>query len=417
MPAAKRPLASPAEPTEQLSGEAAPAGVELSAGALAAIQRLVNAGIASVIGVFETKFDKMSKRIELLESEAMDREVEMQHTREKLAQQIQVNSELQAQVESIDLNRRLASLIFTCEGFGRRSADEDAEQMIVSLLNERIPALKLTKADIHAAHRLQRDDKIIAKFVKRSVRDYIYDARFHLSPTGDFQGRRAPLFISESLTTKNQQLYNQLLQVRKSSGGTKVASVFSRRGLVFCRTEKNGPNIRVPDENALRRIIGGANSELPPRGAARAGQVADARLGRGDRRRGAPDQTFGGRHTTRNGAGSDASVAEGRRSGADGARETSAADRGDVESAQRLVEAGAGRSSGATDGRLGRTAAPELPTAAAAGASTVAAAAEPRPGAVAGPPDTAAADVAAVGAPSVVPAVAPPTPGPSDNSV
>ncbi|KAF0288495.1 hypothetical protein FJT64_013150 [Amphibalanus amphitrite] len=156
---------------------------------------------------------------------------------------------------------------------------------------------------------------------------------------GDFQGRRAPLFISESLTTKNQQLYNQLLQVRKSSGGTKVASVFSRRGLVFCRTEKNGPNIRVPDEDALRRIIGGANSELPPRGAARAGQVADARLGRGDRRRGAPDQTFGGRRTTRNGAGSDASVAEGWRSGADGARETSAADRGDVESAQRLVEA------------------------------------------------------------------------------
>ena len=115
--------------------------LELSAGALSAIKQLLNTGIASIINVFEAKFDTMEKRIELLESDVMDPEIEMQRIRESLTHQIQLNSGLQAQVESIDLNRRLAPLIFTCEDFSPRTKDEDVEGMIV-LLNERIPELK-----------------------------------------------------------------------------------------------------------------------------------------------------------------------------------------------------------------------------------------------------------------------------------
>ena len=195
------------------------------------------------------------------------------------------------------------------------------------LLNERIPGLMLTKADIHAAHRLQRDDKVIVKFVKRNVRDHIYDARFSLVQYGERARpagaagaagagrRRSPLYISESLTARNQQLYNQLLQVRKTSGGTKVASVFTRRGLVFCRTVKGGPNIRVPDEEALERIIGQAvpaqlASRDPGRGRAGGGPASGDR-----RRRDAPvtARRDGGRPYSRPGPGPVVPPAEGRR--------------------------------------------------------------------------------------------------------
>ena len=276
LPAAKRPPAEPAEP---------PGGVELSAGALAAIRQMLNSGIASVISAFEAKFESMGRRLSILESEVMDKDNEIQRLGYQLAHQIQVNESLQAQVESMDVNRRLASLIFTCDDFGRRSAGEDMEEKVVRLLNERIQGLSLTSSDIHAAHRLQRDDKVIVKFTKRSVRDRIYDARFSLTTHGagtaglrsgpaDTSGlrsgyRSSNLYISESLTAFNQSIYNQLLQMRRTSGGRKVASVFSRRGLVFCRTVKGGPNIRVPDEVALRRIVGdvgGASSGRPRRG-------------------------------------------------------------------------------------------------------------------------------------------------------
>ena len=296
-PAAKRPLTGPAEP-------AGPPGVELSAGALAAIQQLVENGQSAVISAFELKFERMERRLNVLESELMDKELEVQKINEQLMLQTQANAELRAQVESIDLNRRLSSLILTCDDFAQRSQNENIEEKVTLVLNERIPALNLTVTEIHVAHRLQRDDKVIVKFSKRSTRDRIYDARFGLTSysagaavvrlgaggAADTRGRRrlAPLFITESLTAHNQRIYNQLLQVRKSSGGIMIASVFSRRGLVFCRTFRNGPNIRVPDEAALRRIIGeAAPAPYPPSSGARA-RAADASPGGRAGRPGAP---------------------------------------------------------------------------------------------------------------------------------
>ena len=288
-PAAKRLPAGSAGPAEGAPRGAQPAGVELSVGALAEIRCLLDASVSSVIKAFEIKFEQMEKRLNYLESELTDKDTKIQHLGELLSQQIQINTDLQAQVESIDLNRRLASLIFTCDDFGARSVDDRIEEKVVRLLNSRIPDLRLTTADIHAAHRLQRDDKVIVRFVKRAVRDAIYDARFNMtSSAAGERASRSPLYISESLTAYNQNLFNQLLQARKTSNGARVASVFTRRGLVFCRTVKGGRNIRVPDEDTLRKIIGAsdpATSWAASRSPSR---------GRGDRPPGAPVPTRGG---------------------------------------------------------------------------------------------------------------------------
>ena len=325
LPAAKRAPAG-------LAGSEESPGVELSAGALAAIRQVVDAGIGSVIAVFEAKFEKVEKRLSLLEAELMDKDSEIRNLGEQLTHQLQVNAELQAQVENIDLNRRLSSLILTCDDFGTRRPNEEIEVKVVSVLNDRIAGLNLATSDIQAAHRLQRDDKVIVKFVKRSLRDKIYDARFSLasfktsaeSGTGGAPGSRggrrlASLFITESLTAYNQQLYNQLLQVRKSSGGERVASVFSRRGLVFCRTVKNGPNIRVPDEAALRRIIGDAGLGSVPSVSRGRVSASAARPGRGDGRPGAVPPTVRGV----SGASCSAAPAPGGTSPAPGAAERS----------------------------------------------------------------------------------------------
>ena len=189
LPAAKRPLAEPAE----RAGTPGSPGVELSAGALSAIQRLLSNGIASIASTLEVKCEKIDKRLDLLESEAMDRDAEMRRLNEKLACQSRINAELLERIEGIDLNRRLASLILTSDEFSHREQNEDIEKKIVRVLNERIPNLSLTTSDIHAAHRLQRDDKVIVKFVKRGLRDAIYDARFNMTSAAGGH-RRAPLY-------------------------------------------------------------------------------------------------------------------------------------------------------------------------------------------------------------------------------
>ena len=171
LPAAKRPVAEPGGPS----------GVELSAGALEAIRRMVDGGIAAVISTFEKKFESMERRINVLETEVFDREQELQNLSGQLAQQVDINARLRAQVESIDLNRRLSSLILTCEDFSSRSPTEDMEKKVTLVLNDRIHGLNLTVEEIQAAHRLQRDDKVIVRFVKRSTRDKVYEARFSLA--------------------------------------------------------------------------------------------------------------------------------------------------------------------------------------------------------------------------------------------
>ena len=169
LPEAGRPVTEPAR------GEEPSRGVELNAASLAAIQQLIEASVSKVIGTFEAKCEQLEKRISILESEGMDRELELKKMREQLEAQSKVNDELQRQVEAIDANRRLSSLILTCSEFEPRHANEDIEERVVNLLNRRFEDLRLTASDIQAAHRLQKDSKVIVRFVKRRVRDDIYE--------------------------------------------------------------------------------------------------------------------------------------------------------------------------------------------------------------------------------------------------
>ena len=244
-----------------------PQPVQLDVSTLAAIKQLIEQGNEKLMKSLEMKLEGLERRIGIIEGECMDKDETICQLTDQLQQQTKVNEELQQRLEDIDLNGRLSSLILTCEDFARHNRNDDIERKVVNVLNERIPDLNMTTADVHAAHKLQNDNKVICKFVKRQVRDRVYDARFNLAR---FHGenrrpdsrRLAPLYIAESLTPSNRVLYEELLRARRPENGGLIASVFSRRGLVWCRAEKGGANIRVPDGSALRRILGGRR--FPP---------------------------------------------------------------------------------------------------------------------------------------------------------
>ena len=253
---------------------------------LDAIQRLIEAGNRNVIAAFDAKFAQLSKRLDIVESECVEKDFEIKRLKASVAAQEKENTELTERLEGIDLNRRLSSLILTSDDFGPRAPNEDIEERSVQVLNNRFPDLKLTTADLQVAHRLQSDNKVIVKFGKRRVRDAVFERRFDLfsrrpGPGGAGAGAgrgSAALYINESLTPNNQHIFNSLLQARRSSSGAKISSVFSRRGFVFCKKEKNGPNIPVRDLQQLRRVLGGDGSP-PRRGDAEAAPPRGRRLG------------------------------------------------------------------------------------------------------------------------------------------
>ena len=258
---------------------------------LAAIERLIEIGTGKVITALEARFERFERRLEVLETECFEKDIVISKLKGEVETLRKDNVELREQIEGIDTNRRMSSLILTCDDFGARSQDEDIERMAVQVLNQRFTGLGLDVGDIQAAHRLQSNNKVIVRFMKRRMRDVIFERRFELfarsgnsrpglGQSGEAGRRRmAPLYLAESLTPRMQRLYQGLLAARRQENGAKVVTVFSRRGYVYCKMEKGGSNIRIRDEDHMRRLLGGALPALPGRGAASA--AAD-RAGRGE---------------------------------------------------------------------------------------------------------------------------------------
>ena len=247
-----------------------PPAVQLDDNTLRVLESMIQRCNASMIAAFEAKFESMERRIQVIEGEVHDKDQRIQLLETELQRQGQINQQLHEQVQALDLNGRLASLVITCDDFKPRRQNEAVDRMAVDVLNARIQDLNMSVSDLHAAHRLQKDDKVICKFMRRQTRDFIYDSRFRMSRhVLDSNGRRTrdlkPCYITESLTDNNKLIYNELLQARRHQNGNLVASVFTRRGIVYCRTTKAGNNIRVPDQETLRRVLGGARFTPPSR--------------------------------------------------------------------------------------------------------------------------------------------------------
>ncbi|MEM8773345.1 MAG: hypothetical protein AAGD92_17030 [Pseudomonadota bacterium] len=224
------------------------------------IQCIIESNTAKTISAVNARFDSLEKRLEVLEGENFEKSQTIDSRKGKLeTQELQIK-QLQAQVEGIDANRRLSSLILTWEDFKVKRQDENIVIRAVDALNKRLPGLNIGPSEIDIAHRLQSDDKVIVKFVHRTIRHRIYERRFELFPEyapnpsahprcgASGSARPSPLFLQESLTAANGALYHELVRAKKRENGAIVASVFSRRGVVWCRKVKKGPNICVRDE-------------------------------------------------------------------------------------------------------------------------------------------------------------------------
>ena len=110
-------------------------------------------------------------------------------------------------------------------GVPKQDAEENTDE-IVQTIGEFI-GVAIDATDISVSHRLSgsnavkdRDPAIIVKFVRRNVRDRFYNARKHLwdKTTRDVGLSRVSehnIYISESLTKKNRDLFNDCLKARR----------------------------------------------------------------------------------------------------------------------------------------------------------------------------------------------------------
>ena len=124
---------------------------------------------------------------------------------------------------------------------------EDVNQLVITTLNRCLPGLDMRETDIDRAHRLPgAGNRIIVRFVRSgrgSVRDEVYWRRLSL------KGKE--LFVSESLTKLRGRIFRSLLSAKKQS---KVHTVFTRGGQVFCKLREHGVAERVDSLQKVEQL-------------------------------------------------------------------------------------------------------------------------------------------------------------------
>ena len=254
---------------------------------LNAVKNIIDEGIAKAVQVMNRKYDELEKRTEILEAELFEKSHQVDALRAMAAHSDSVIQSLSEQLENMDVNRRMNTLILRCEDFGRRTKDENLEGLTAEILNSRFPDMKISPNDFQTVHRLQNDKSVICKFLQSKLRNELYERRFETT-----QGKRGardrttPLFVNESLTAKNSLIFNTLL-VAKRDG--LIYTVYTRRGLVHFKADRESRGRRVDDECQLKTIIENAKrgAAVPPvdraprLGAPLAAELASSRGGVG----------------------------------------------------------------------------------------------------------------------------------------
>ena len=173
--------------------------------------------------------------------------------------------------------KRLSSLIFSGRELQAISRREDAAQMIQAVI-QRYLNHGLDSKQVKAMIRL-RTGKILVEFTTAATgsdRDFLFRNKAKLRGSG--------LFIAESLTPRRQEMFLELLRLKKEG---RIFSVFTRAGnILICRSRDSAP-LRVADPEVVRQLAedGGARRPVQERPAPGSGDAPPASFPAEDMRR------------------------------------------------------------------------------------------------------------------------------------
>ena len=210
----------------------------LDGSSLEAVKSIVNQGVEKMTKLMEENFKRMERRIEILEGELFLKDAETKALQNKVSAQEATIQSLTEQLEGIDTNRRMNSLILKTEEFGKREREEDIEGKVIAILNQRFPDVRVTPHDIQTTHRLQGDSTVIVKFAKTKLKEEIYERRNQAKVQNRGDRLAAPLYVNESLSAKNKAIFGALLEAKRNKKN--LHGVHQERGSLLQARQRVG---------------------------------------------------------------------------------------------------------------------------------------------------------------------------------
>ena len=194
-----------------------------------------------------TKYEKMEETLGALQKE--NKALKQEHASLK-AQALSSANDLKSVQKSLnDLQQYTRSDCLEVRGIPlpEESQEEDTNEIVLQLSQKM--DIPLERNDKSVSHRIQStrtsvDPAIIVKFVRREMRGSLYRARKRMKSitTADFCFSVDKIFINESLTPRNKELFQVCLRFKKDNS---YKFLWTNAGKIFLRRDADSPVIPI----------------------------------------------------------------------------------------------------------------------------------------------------------------------------
>lgn len=209
----------------------------------------------------ETKLEavreRLEKRVAELETHVSERDDIVEQLRDEVVASRHTIRRLENDAERQEMSTKAAELILSggavppaprpgAASAGPPGPTEDLREVTRDVIKRAFPRADIVPRDLADVRRIGAR-VLLCRFVHTgpgSARHYLYENRLTL------KGKRgeSELFISESLTARNKEILNSLLELKKSK---RIYCVFTKNGSVFYKPQKVAQKVRVGDMAAV----------------------------------------------------------------------------------------------------------------------------------------------------------------------
>lgn len=213
--------------------------------------------VTEIEAKLEAVKNRLEKRVTELESHVSERDDIVEHLRDEVVDSRQKIRKMEDIIERQEMAARAPELILSGgavppaprPGAASAGPPEELRSVACDVISRAFPRVDIVPRDLADVRRIGAR-VLLCKFVHtgpESVRHYIYENRLTLQGKSD----RSQLFVSESLTARNKEILNSLLELKKAK---RLYCVFTRNGSVFFKPKKESQKVRVESMAAVAAL-------------------------------------------------------------------------------------------------------------------------------------------------------------------
>ena len=199
------------------------------------LSKILDIQLSEKLSILHNTIAEKDLKIEKLETEVKDLNTKVQ--------------ELENNIDSVDQYERRDTIILSGSSVPEESTSEVTNNVVISTIKDNLKII-LHDSDISVSHRLgpkrqEHKRPIIVKLNNRTIKHDLVGACIRLRPQ---------LYVNESLTPRRRNLFNAVLQIKKSHK-PKFQQCYTKDGTIIVKLKNSTVKHSITDEKSLMALL------------------------------------------------------------------------------------------------------------------------------------------------------------------